>query len=711
MSTTSLHKHLQNGNGELARAKAALKGRLKQKMMQEALDELQDTEQVVEEAMEAFATNEETLKEAKAIFKARLLDHIRQQALGEIVDEVNGTNLDDHVAEGLLFEAKEAFKERLLSHVLQTAVDAVSVDVSTAQETLETHGEKLAEAKDTFKARLRDHVLQQALEEAGVEVSEAPEAVEPDSDKLAEAKEAVKARLHDHLLQQAYDEVGAEADSVSEDLFARAQTSALDGVKEAIKQRLLDHVYQQAIAEIDAEVDGTSDNLETFPTVEDENTATAEDGVPEDALTLEMPADTDAFADDGGFFSSSENVLSDDADTFKLIDDDPILDVEFWDDDKNAVAEEGDDAAVGSPSDEVFPEENESGFFLNDLTEPGSESEAPSDDEWTEAPVDDLLDFAGDGAWDSSVPYTDAIMDSDALPDAETDPTAALEAEGASSETPAETPAEEEGVVYYVYGVLSAESTAEDALPMDGIDPAFTIYPLVHDKNVALVSKVWKEEYGEEALAVNLLDPLWQEQRAEAHAAIIARLSADGLFLPVPYCTIYDSEDAVKALFAEIDYVDAMEKIKGCTQFRVRLYRNVDVLHQQVVENSAAVQQLMADIKSKPKGGSQSIKKKMVATIHEEEAAMTDNCTKDVHERLFGHAGDVELGALDGSGDREKTELILDATYLVHEDLHQAFSQDVEDLRREYALHGFEFDVTGPEPPTLFSHLNPFSKV
>ena len=85
----------------------------------------------------------------------------------------------------------------------------------------------------------------------------------------------------------------------------------------------------------------------------------------------------------------------------------------------------------------------------------------------------------------------------------------------------------------------------------------------------------------------------------------------------MPFCTIYAREDKVVQLFSEINYQDAIEKIQGRVQWRVRLYRDVDVLHQQVVENSEAVRKLMADIKSKPKGGAHSIKKQMVSTIHD----------------------------------------------------------------------------------------------
>ena len=96
----------------------------------------------------------------------------------------------------------------------------------------------------------------------------------------------------------------------------------------------------------------------------------------------------------------------------------------------------------------------------------------------------------------------------------------------------------------------------------------------------------------------------------------------------------------------------------------------------------------------------------MVETIHQEEAAWTDNCTNAVHEQLFTRADDVELGTLDGEHERDKLELILDATYLIHRDAEADFVADIEELESGYAIQGFEFEVFGPSAPTMFAHLS-----
>ncbi len=604
---TSLDHHLRDGKSEsLARAKATLKDRLRQKMMQEALDELQDTDRVVDEAMDAFAAQEDVLKEAKEAFKQRLIDQVRRQALEEIAADIDGSSLEAHAE--VLTEAKEAFKQRLLDQIRRQALDEVGAEI--AQEAIEGHAE---------------------------------------NEDLATAGEVFKERLRDHLLRQVVDEVGAEIDAASDALLERADGDALTEAKDAFKERLLDHVLQQAIAEIDAEVDL---DVEAVTGAVEENAT----------LTLELPEDVEELYDDLGEPANDP--------------DESVVDEHFWEFETVRVD------AFTDPSDDVsLPEEEgqgeeDPGFFLSDPAEPGSDFEAASNDE----PVEEPFDFAGDGAWQNADPIGDLVSN---------------DAAAAAS------------VVYYVYGILSGAEVAEEGLPKEGIDPLYPIYPLNHEHIHALVSKVSATEYGEEALQVNLFDPMWKDQQAKAHEGFVDRFSREGFFLPMPFCTVYESEAEVREMFSEISYLEALEKVQGRSQWHLKLYRNVEVLHQQVVENSTAVQQLMADIKSKPKEGAHSIKKKMVSTIREEEAAMTDNCTKDVHERLFVHAEDVELGALERKRNRENVELILDVTYLVHKEQQEAFVEGVEKLIGEYTTLGFEFNISGPAPPTLFSRLHP----
>lgn len=607
----------------------------------------------------------ESLARAKAALKGRL----RQKMVQEVLDEMQNTEplVEDALSEITAREAdllsvKAAFKAQLLDHVRQQAVAEVVAEINATPLGDERSEGALDAAKEAVKKHLIDDVRRHALEEACFEVKNTPP--QADDEHLAAARQVFKDRLRDEAVQQVVDDVSADFREASDALVAQAEGSGLAEARAVFKKRLLDHVLQQAIAEIDAEVDIDSEDLgDTL-------------GVALDESDLELDeSDLDEAA-----LQVAEEVERGDLDA--------MIDMDFWHDEPEAEGDEDTDLpeALTFPEDGIdeIPEGDDENFFLSSPSESGGDCEAASG-----ADIDTLLDFTGDGTWQTAGP-----LDESWLP-------------GETEEGPDDVAEERREHVYYLYGVLSGQDIAEDALPKQGLDPAFPIYALPYKHAQALLSMVPADTYYRDALSRSLLDPVWMEEHVRIHEAIVDRIAQHGAFLPVPFGTVYESEAEVRRMLSEISYLEALEKIQGRSQWRVRLYRNVEALHQQVVEKSEAVKNLMAEIKSNPRGGAQSIKKQMVSTIHEEEASITDNCTKEVHERLFALSDDLELGVLEGPADRDTVELILDATYLVQRGRHDAFVEDVERMKAEYKTLGFEFEVSGPEPPTLFSRLHP----
>ncbi len=647
MGTTSLKPHLRNGNGEsLSRAKATLKDRLKQKMMQEVLEELQDDDQVVQEAVEATSWDQGALAQTKEAYKMALLDAIRQQAVAEVVADLNASDPQDQAVEG-----------------------------------------ELTQAVGTFKAQLYDHLLQEALSDVGHSFKAAETDPASHALDLSEASQALKESLRTHIYKNVVSELAEEVKTDTSGLQALANDDDLAGAKNTLKEQLLDRVYQQAIQEIDAEVDIEGVDLMTDAYAEDAQ----EDATSISDFSVELP-DDDTFnmieAPPEGFGPAA-----------KQDEEDLDLNVKFWEEGISDLPSEETPDATDSTRPEEAPEED-TGFFLDGPVEAGTDYEGQAENEAVVALFDDLMGFEDGDDWDIAASYEDnsSVKDSEDLEDQVQEPPEAAAAE--EEKVPGDV------FAYYVYGVFSNDTMAPPTTLTHGIDPDHEVYLVHHDEASALVSKVMLDEYGEEALAMNLLNPVWKEERTAAHHDIVDHMDGKGLFLPLPFCTVFANEDEIHEAFTKYGYLDALQRIQDRNQWHVRLYRNVDVLHQHVVENSEAVQQLMADIKSKARKGGQSIKKQMVETIHQEEAAWTDSCTNAVHEQLFSRADDVELGSLDVEHERDRLELILDATYLIHRDAQTDFVADIEELESGYAIQGFEFEVFGPSAPTKFAHLS-----
>lgn len=615
----------------------------------------------------------ESLARAKASLKERLMLKMKQEVLEELQDTERVVS--DALAllegeEGFLKGLKETFKARLLDRVKQEVIQEVAGEVSDSSLDDVAGDEALTDAKDQFKVRLIDHILQQAVSEVSTEAGWAQDALEvhANGDIVKEARETFKSRLREHVFEQAAEEVGTELGGEAEDLVEQADGERLDEAKEAIKQRLLDHVLQQAIAEIDAEVDVVPEEYMDFADTIDGSLDVEEvvEQVYED-LTQELEA--------------SELGISE----------------EETGPGEEKLAEPTAASTKMSFADDQALEEDEDGFFLDDPSAHGNVYATGSDDSRE-------MSYSGDGAVESMEPLpesmTEYVVDNDVNIVINNEEQEDAGREDGSGE-----------FLYFIYGILSGVDVDKELLPKEGINPAFPVYPISHNHASALVSRVSSEDFGQAVRTTHMENPEWVAQHKGAYDVLVEELALLGAFLPFPFGSVYDSESEVRRMLSEISYLDALEKIQGRSQWRIRVFRDVDVLHQQVVEKSPAVQRLMTDIKSQPKGGAQSIKKQMVSTIREEEAAFTDQCTGQVHDRLFSLSDDVELGAMEEGERSDKKELILDASYLVHRDKHAAFRQDIDALTGEFAPLGFEFRVNGPEPPSLFSRFQPEQKL
>lgn len=706
----------------LARAKNTLKERLYQKMMEEVLQEMQDVEQVADEVMVELSARKEALQEAKDATKARLVDHVYQEAIeefrsgftvapeevvsrsqGETVAEAKETvkgHLVDRVYQEAIEEfeseftvapdevtersqsesieqAKETVRGHLLDRVYREATEEfeASFDVSPEEIASRIEGDNVANAVETVKTSLVEHVYQQATSELqqGFEVT--PDAIASlvEGDSFAETKEAIKTQLIDHLYQQAIDELGAGFEVASDEVTTRAQGAVIEGIKEAVKERLLDHVYQQAIEEIGEEMDIDPDVLISMQST--------------DLLAAEESAEV-----------RDEPSEVEEVDT-------PDVSFEFWEEDDHHGEEILDPEVEISLSGEDTPHEDDDAFFLpenpRDLTEPGKNSESDSKDSL----AGDPQLHHGDGSWFDL--GTDSLNYEDAADVAEELLAAFNEEDSQPIESATYPEADEEiaveGEAYYVYGILNGGADVEEGLlPKEGMDPAYPVYVVSWDNIHALVSKVPLSEYGKEVLANNLIDPVWADERVGIHEVLVKQISAlGGTFLPVPFCSVYEDEVEVRKMLSEVGYMDALERIQGKHQWSLKLFRNVDTLHQRVVEHSPAVQELMDEIKRK-KRGSRSLKKQMVTTIQEEIAQVTDDSTKDIHERLFVYAEDVILGDLEETTN-ENRGLILQATYLVDKTKESQFSAEVGRMTTEYEALGFEFVMEGPSTPSMFT--------
>ena len=564
----------------------------------------------------------------------------------------------------------------------------------------------LARAKETLKGRLYRQMIEEVQEDFEDAEEVAQQALEDDVDwqaTLDAARSALKKQLVAQMVQQALAEARRELEDAAHVVEEAIQDvtvdqDTLDRIKQAFKDRLLADMLDEAIAEIQDEVgsDAPPEEQEAAPRDDAPASAEAPEDETEEAPTDEIaPAEevapTEEVAPEAAVgVQDVTGVLLDEAENTALID------MHFWQD-EDEVDFEG--ASPSEPFESVMDASEEVAtdpdFFPQDaVMEPGesygdgSSAEPIADG----TPISFLagfsmseagLDEAGDGA-------------SHELEAAEAEETVPEEA------SPESDASSEEGGSYYVYGVFPSHSEVDEShLPNAGIDPDFPLFVYASGHLSAVASAVDVAMFGAEALMENLQDEQWSEAVHLMHDGLVESCQSIPGFLALPFGSVYGSLEQVQHLLELARNTDAVGRTEGRSEWTVRIYRNRERLHQRIMEQSETVQAIMAEIKSKPKGEAAAIKKRMVATIQDEIAQLTDRCTSEVHEQLLTYADDARLGTPDRNTDEDKGEGIFDAAYLVHETREFDFHTDLEALYRDYEDLGFQIDVVGPVPPVL----------
>ena len=264
-----------------------------------------------------------------------------------------------------------------------------------------------------------------------------------------------------------------------------------------------------------------------------------------------------------------------------------------------------------------------------------------------------------------------------------------------------------DGKGYYVYCVEGSDSPLQ-ALPQEGIDPAYPLYTIADHTLRAVVSQVSLQEYGEAALDLNLHDSAWLESRVRCHQDVLEGLSSTGNVVPMRFCTIYLSETRVQEMLAlyHDKFTKALDHLAGRQEWGVKAYYDKNLLAQHVEETDESILLLKAEGSGKSSGQAYFTKKKLAETIVEHVERTSDAYAQDSHNRLAACAvasSLLQVQTKEASGRQE--EMVSNGAYLIDKEKMSMFRAELEKLGNEYGPRGFSYDFTGPWPPYNFVNI------
>lgn len=211
-----------------------------------------------------------------------------------------------------------------------------------------------------------------------------------------------------------------------------------------------------------------------------------------------------------------------------------------------------------------------------------------------------------------------------------------------------------------------------------------------------LVSDVGADEFGEEALRMNLESPEWLEDVARAHHCVIDAMARMFRLLPLRLATVYSGEAAmVAAVAGRADELRAaLVRIGGRLEWGVKVYAHE--------RDEKPAQRGGADTDGAGAGIAYLKRRRAELSAREDSQRSAAESARGVHRELSEQAERARLyppqaPALTGS----RAPMLLNATYLLDPDDVPGFATAVAATANAHP--DLLLELTGPWPPYSFA--------
>jgi len=260
--------------------------------------------------------------------------------------------------------------------------------------------------------------------------------------------------------------------------------------------------------------------------------------------------------------------------------------------------------------------------------------------------------------------------------------------------------------VIYIYGVARAPREPQCApLRLEGVVPEGSVHPLVHANLMAFVSAVPASQFGPNEFHAALNDTEWLKARILAHEQTVEKLRSSYNVVPFRFGTVYlDCSRASNALARHrVGLCQALDRIRGASEWGVKLYCDPDRLKRQIETESVSIRQMRGMLGRASPGARFFLQKKYAVALDGERDATVAGCVKQIRHGLDSCASEsMEIDVQPAVVHGRSAEMVMNVAYLVPEKTLGRFRQALAAPREEFAARGFDYELTGPWPPYHF---------
>ena len=297
-------------------------------------------------------------------------------------------------------------------------------------------------------------------------------------------------------------------------------------------------------------------------------------------------------------------------------------------------------------------------------------------------------------------------------------------------------PTSENGVGWYVYGVLPWSVEVAVTAGIDGGRPSIFI---PEGPIMAVASPVSLAVFDAEPLQRNMQDLRWLAEKVCQHEAVVEAMMARGPVLPMKFCTIFRSRDGVRRMLREhaARFQEALEFVRDKEEWGVKGFAHRGVLREAALrwdpEMREMAEQLAVSARNRP-GSAFFLKRRMDDLTEQRRMEREGELIREAVEALRGSvvqltsnpplpgqrgdkgapvstgglsaclpAGAAQAGGNAQAGGQTGEEVVLNLACLVLKQGLQTFLAEVQRWNEAAADQGLRLVASGPWPPYNFS--------
>ena len=255
----------------------------------------------------------------------------------------------------------------------------------------------------------------------------------------------------------------------------------------------------------------------------------------------------------------------------------------------------------------------------------------------------------------------------------------------------------------YAYGIIRLGNGDTTLAPMDGVggQPVRTIS---RGGLAALISDLTPQ--GCDTIDDVLSNPDLVKDMALDHHRVLQSMVERYTILPLRFGAVFASDDSVATALEEhrAALCEALERVDGACEWGIKLFGDRAILRRGPGEESPTIRAAREQIAAATEGRAFFLRRKLEQIAEQEIEHAIGHCIADSLQLLRSTARAAatlkpQPPAIHGRAD----EMVWNGAYLVPRGGEDGFFECVAALKQTYGRSGFDYECTGPWPPSSFA--------